>query len=210
MVTTTVDDVPARRRLRGAERRQVIEDAAVEVFATRGYDAATLGEIAAAAGVTRTVMYDHFTSKRILYLHVLGTQNAAMLRSVAAGITGSGSARDRLRATVAAYLRFAADHPAARKLLVDPIPVGDEELDAVIRGYWDARVGAVSSMLGPDLERAGLSLDSPDVAVIVELLITGVDGVAQWWARNRHVPLEQAVDSASRLLWNGMPRMGVS
>ena len=63
MTTDTV-----RRRLSGPARRQRIEAAAVEVFAERGYDATSVGEIATAAGVTRTVLYDHFRSKRELYL----------------------------------------------------------------------------------------------------------------------------------------------
>ncbi|WP_377323385.1 TetR/AcrR family transcriptional regulator [Pimelobacter simplex] len=111
-----------RRRLTAPARRERIEAAAVEVFAGRGYDAASVGAIAAAAGVSRTVLYDHFRDKRALYLHVLGTENAAMLAEVGAGITGAGAGRARMRATVAAYLSFAQQRPAARRLLVDPVP----------------------------------------------------------------------------------------
>jgi len=207
-VTTLEETASPKRRLRGSERRQRIEDAAAEVLATRGYDATTLAEIAAAAGVTRTVLYDHFSSKRVLYLHVLATQNAAMLSSVAAGITGSGGGRDRMRATVEAYLRFARDHATSRKLLVDPVPAGDDELDQVRQAYWDSRVQAVAAMLGPDLALTGVDVGSPEVAVMVELLITGVDGVAQWWTRHPDVSLEVVVEAAVRLLWNGMPNVG--
>ena len=193
-----------RRRLPAAERRQRIESAAVEVFAERGYDATTLGEIAAAAGVARSVLYDHFPDKRRLYLHVLGAESNAMLAQVADGITGAGDGRDRMRATIAAYLAYARDQPAGRRLLVDPVPSGDTELDQVIRGYRDARTQVVTTLLAPDLARAGIT--GAAVPAVVELLIAGVDGVARWWADRPAVSQDEVVESVLRLLWQGLPR----
>lgn len=203
---TTADAV--RRRLTAPARRERIEAAAVEVFAERGYDAAALGEIAAAAGVSRTVFYDHFPSKRDLYLHVLSTQNAAMLAEVGAGITGAGAGRARMHATVRAYLGFARQRPAARRLLVDPVPTGDADLDRAIATFRTARTQAVAAMLGPDLDRSGVTPGSTDATVVVELLITGTDGVARWWQENPTLDLDTVADIATRLLWNGLPRLG--
>ncbi|KRB76060.1 hypothetical protein ASE01_13570 [Nocardioides sp. Root190] len=197
-----------RRRLSAPVRRQRIEAAAVEVFAERGYDASSVGEIAVAAGVTRTVLYDHFRSKRELYLQVLESQNAAMLAEVGAGITGAGAGPDRLRSTVTAYLTFARARPASRRLLVDPIPTGDPELDRVIGAFRSARTQAVAAMLAPDLALSGVDPGSTASSVVVELLITGVDGVARWWQEHPGVTLEEVADAAARLLWNGLPRSG--
>lgn len=197
-----------RRRLSAPARRERIEAAAVEAFAARGYDATSVGEIAGAAGVSRTVLYDHFRSKRELYLHVLDTQNAAMLAEVGTGITGAGAGRDRMRATVVAYLAFARERPAARRILVDPIPTGDPELDRALHTFRSARTQAVAAMLAPDLARAGLAPGSTSAAVVVELLITGVDGVARWWQDHPGVTLEEVSDVAARLLWSGLPHLG--
>lgn len=199
-----------RRRLPAAERRRRIESAAVEAFAERGYDATTVAEVAAAAGVTRSVLYDHFRDKRRLYLHVLSTENTAMLARVADGITASGGSRDRMRATTAAYLAYTRERPAARRLLVDPVPSGDAELDQVIRGYRDARAQIVASLLAPDLARAGIATGSAELPVVVEVLISGVDGVARWWADHPEVGPDEVVDSVVRLLWQGLPRFGES
>jgi AcrR family transcriptional regulator len=206
-VVSTTEAV--RRRLSASARRERIEAAAVEVFAARGYDAASVGEIAGAAGVTRTVLYDHFPSKRELYLHVLGTQNAAMLAEVGAGITGAGAGRERMRATVAAYLSFARQRPAARRILVDPIPTGDAELDRALRTFRTARTQAVATMLGPDLARSGLPHGSTEAEVVVELLITGVDGVARWWQEHPAATLDEVTDVAAQLLWSGLPHLAM-
>ena len=52
-----------RRRLPVAERRETIVEAAGRLFGERGYDGARLDDVAAAAGVTKPVLYRHFDSK---------------------------------------------------------------------------------------------------------------------------------------------------
>ena len=197
-----------RRRLRGAERRRRVEAAAVVAFANRGYDATSLGEIASAAGVTRTVMYDHFPTKRALFLQVLASQHELMLTEIARGITSEDGPRDRVRATLAAYLEFTREHPATRRLLLDPIPSGDPELDQVVRGYLDDRADAISGLLSADLAGAGVDLGSTSLPVIVAVVSGAADGLAQWWALHPDTPFDDVVDAATRLLWNGLPRAG--
>lgn len=197
-----------RRRLRGAERRERIEAAALVTFAQRGYDATSVGDIATAAGVTRTVLYDHFPDKRALFLHVLATEHERMMTTIAAGITSEGGPRDRVRATVASYLRFTRDHPAARRLLLDPIPSGDADLDRVVRGYVEDRADAIGGLLKTDLAAAGVDLASVSLPVVVAVVSGASDGLAQWWALHPDTPLDEVLDAAVRLLWNGLPRAG--
>lgn len=60
-----------RRRMPTADRRQQLIDTARRVFATRGFDGATTKEIAAAAGVTEAVIFQHFAGKQALYDAIL-------------------------------------------------------------------------------------------------------------------------------------------
>ena len=78
----------------------------------------------------------------------------------------------------------------------------------MISAYRTARTQAVAAMLAPDLARSGLTAGSTAAAVVVELLITGVDGVARWWQDHPAATLDEVTDIASRLLWNGLPRVG--
>ncbi|HTT51299.1 MAG TPA: TetR/AcrR family transcriptional regulator [Streptosporangiaceae bacterium] len=68
-----VDDLPRRRALRRAPerqraRRQRIVGVAMEHFATRGYEAARIEEIAAAAGVSKGAVFGYFETKAGLFL----------------------------------------------------------------------------------------------------------------------------------------------
>jgi AcrR family transcriptional regulator len=55
-----------RKRMPAAERREVIVSTATEVFSERGYDGASIDEIARRSGVSAPVVYDHFASKQDL------------------------------------------------------------------------------------------------------------------------------------------------
>lgn len=201
------DAKPVRRRMSGPARRRRIEDAALAVFSAKGYGAASMAEIAEAAGVTRSVLYEHFATKRVLFLTVLGTQNAALVAHMGAAITGRGGRRTRMRATVAAYFDFAEANPTARRLLFDQTDEGDAELAAVRWGIRQTRTRAVMAMMAHDTERAGLDPRSPEAEVLIELLISSLDGVAQWWAHHPDTPRATLETMAADVLWNGLERL---
>jgi AcrR family transcriptional regulator len=72
----------------GNVRALRIEDAAARLFAEQGYAPTLLDEIAAAAGVTKPVLYRHFDSKQALYLALLRKHATRRIR------TTSGAQRD--------------------------------------------------------------------------------------------------------------------
>ena len=62
--------VPPTRLAPEERRRQLLDVACVE-FADRGFHATAMDDLALAAGVTKPVFYQHFTSKRALFVSVL-------------------------------------------------------------------------------------------------------------------------------------------
>jgi AcrR family transcriptional regulator len=61
----------AAKRLPAAERREAILEAALAVFGSASYGAATTADIAAAAGISEPILYRHFESKKALYIACL-------------------------------------------------------------------------------------------------------------------------------------------
>lgn len=85
------------------ERPEELLDAALEVFASRGYRATRLEEIADAAGVTRGTIYYYFKGKDELLTKAVETR----IRAIFSGIRAESrdpqrSAEERVRATLAA------------------------------------------------------------------------------------------------------------
>ncbi len=89
-------------------------------------------EIADAAGVTKPVLYQHFGSKRMLYLELLETVGEELLDEVAAGAAAETDPYQRVLAGFRAYFRFVAERTSAFQLLFGSgARLSDEFADAV-------------------------------------------------------------------------------
>ncbi len=205
-MSVTVTEPQPKRRLSAAARRAGILEAALEAFATRGYGATSMGEIAEAAGITRAVLYDHFDSKKDLFLALLEEQNGIFLGYVAAQITGEGSAEERMHATMDAVFRFAERSPAAWSLLFGNATHGDPEIDAAWRQVFDGRVHAVRALLAADAREAGIDSDGRTMTVMVEMLIAALVGAVESRRHNRGTTREHLVEAGTLLLWDGLSR----
>lgn len=102
---------PPVRRLPRTQRREQILAAATEAFAAAGFGSTSLGEVAAAAGVTRVILYRHFDSKSDLYQVVLDRMCARLEAHVEEPV---GGFTDN---SVDGLLAAAAESPAGFKLL---------------------------------------------------------------------------------------------
>jgi AcrR family transcriptional regulator len=113
-----------RRRLPRSERRSRILEAALEVFAGKGYRDASMAELAAAAGVTPPVLYQHFASKQELFLAVVRHQASLLATAIGdAADPTSAPLEQRVVKTATAILTFVADRPQAWRLLRTTPPV---------------------------------------------------------------------------------------
>ena len=73
---------PVARRLPADQRREQLLDVALRLFAGRGFAATTMDDIAGAAGVTKPLLYQHFASKRALYLELVDSVARDMLVAI--------------------------------------------------------------------------------------------------------------------------------
>jgi AcrR family transcriptional regulator len=169
-----------------------------------------MGTIAEAAGVTRAVLYDHFPSKKALFLAVLEEQNAIFLGHVGARITGEGSAEERMRATLDAVFSFAEQHPDAWRLLFGNATHGDAEVDAAWRTIHANRTYAVAALLARDAQEAGIDPESRRAEIMVELLISALSGGVAWWQANPGARRTELVDAAHDLLWTGLGQLSAA
>jgi AcrR family transcriptional regulator len=126
-------------RLRDAARtRKSILEAAEVLFADRGYEGASLSEIGAAAGLSRSTPSYFFGSKEELYTAVLDRAFAARQAETRAafapvhawcdGAGGPAELRSALTHAVAHYLDFLGDHPRFTRLILGEELDGGERL----------------------------------------------------------------------------------
>lgn len=191
--------VDVRKRLQPAERRARVLAAALGAFARDGYRGAAMSEIAAAAGVTKPVLYDHFPSKQALFAAVLEGVRARLLGLSSEIATQPIDPESRFRLSVESFFSFAEEHPEALRVLL-LVPKGDAEAEAVSAEVQAGASAAIAAMLAPYMAGA----EPVRVAATTEFLKHGVHALAEWWLDHPETPKETLVDVVMRAAWTGL------
>jgi AcrR family transcriptional regulator len=171
-------------------RREVIERAATEVFAERGYQGASIDEIARRSQVSAPVIYDHFTSKVDLYRRLLERHRDELLALWREHLV-PGAPPHRALET---WARYVEEHPFAWRMLFREA-TGDAAAAAVYREVHDDSRGALADVMQAD-------------DAVAELARSGLTGLAIWWQDHPEVAREQIVATAMDVLWLGLERLG--
>jgi AcrR family transcriptional regulator len=201
---------PSRRRLPAAERRVLILDAALRTFASRGYDGAAMDEIAAAAGISKAVVYDHVESKRELYTELLEEIRRDLERAVEVALDGGDppeAGESRVRAGVGAFFQYVEEHPEACRLLL--LELQGANVSAIGRALEERITNGLAETLGIDTHLFDGHPDRPlQLVILAELLKSAVHGIASWWYRHPDTPREDLVDRTVALIWPAIERAG--
>jgi AcrR family transcriptional regulator len=121
-MTPSATTEPGRRERKKQQTRQLIADTARELFVERGFEEVTVAEIARAADVAETTVFNYFPTKEDLVYWRMESFEAALL--------GAMRDRDPGESVVAAFRRFALE---PRGLLAERDPQAREELAAITR-----------------------------------------------------------------------------
>jgi len=157
-------------RAAGRQRRLTrILSAAEELFATHGFAKTTVDEIAAAAGVSKGLVYDHYPSKEALLGAVWDRLVAAWTQAVRTSKFSDGSIADAIGELLRVSLEYVRDNPLLRRIIaLDPgalIPGGRESQFSFAR---ENRAG-IEPILARGVRRGELRRDL-DVAHTVEVI----------------------------------------
>lgn len=191
-----------RRRLSAPERRELIELAAIGVFAERGYRGASMDEIAKRSGVSVPVVYDHFASKLDLYRRLLERSRNALLEMWGAHLFGEEPAEERIPRAIDAWARFVEDNRDAARMYFREA-AGDADADAVHREIRDQARVALGVLLGRLVDEPR---GQEQLEMAGEVIRSGLVGLAIWWHEHPHVPREDIVRTALDVLWSGYLR----
>ena len=100
-----------RREAVSGHKRDLILDAAKQVFTEEGLEGASLRAIAMRAGYTPAALYFHFESKEAIYAEVLKASLASLGVTVDQSVAQARSASQRLRAAAMSFFHFYAENP---------------------------------------------------------------------------------------------------
>lgn len=185
-------------RLPAAERRQQLIEIALTMFSERGMHGTSMDDIADAAGVTKPVLYQHFASKRALFLELLDDVGRHLLRAIAEATAGAASPRQQVENGLTAYFGFVADHHASFVLLFGDGSRRDEEFAAAVESVEANIADFVAALID-----AGLDDDHR------QLLAYAIVGMAEsasrrWVATGATESAQVAAGRVADLAWAGL------
>lgn len=189
-------------RLPASERKEQILDVALTVFASKGYHDAKMNDIAKLAGITKPVVYQHFASKRALYLALVEEVGNRMINSIAKATSEVSDGRSQAERGTVAFFRWVSDDKDAFRFLFDSDTRNDREFADAVRRVVDNAAESIAPLITIDLGPAHL-----------RTLAQGVVGASEGVARNLtntgvafdpNVVGKQVAD----LLWAGLRGVG--
>jgi len=197
---STTDGVRAARLPREQRRQQVLA-AALEVFSTVGFHAASMDDIADRAGVSKPVLYQHFPGKLDLYLALLDAGIEELMAASNAALTRTTDNHLRVSAMTRAYFEFIDDPAGAFRLVFE----SDLANEPAVRERVDAADQEIARQIAHVItEDTGLSDEQ------ALLLASGLQGMTQVaarrWQREEAAVISraEAADLISGLGWRGI------
>ena len=187
-----------------AARRVELLDAADRVISVAGPQA-SMRAIAAAAGVTKPILYRHFGDKGGLYGALADRYLGPLIGAVRSALVGVHNPDERVRATVDAYLRFISEQPQIYRFLIHRAfveqPAAQTAVSAAIRRLGSEVGAALRAEL--DLpEHAGTAAEALGHGIVGMVHVAG-----DWWLESQALDRTELVDHLTALLTGGLDNL---
>jgi AcrR family transcriptional regulator len=188
----------------GPQRRQQLVAVGRALFAEKGFEGTSVEEIAAKAGVSKPVIYEHFGGKEGLYAVVVDREIEALLSQITAALTEhTGNARALLEAAAMALLDYIETSTDGFRILVRDSPPGQST------GSFASLISDIASqvehILAAEFRRR--RLDPKTAPLYAQMLVGMVAIPGGWWLDSRKMKKEDVAAHLVNLAWNGLAGM---
>lgn len=203
MAGVTVASV-SQKRARGSEsrdeRRAQLLDAATEAIRAIG-PGATMEQLARAGGVTKPILYRHFTDRDGLIAAISERFATDLLTSVTTPLAGDADARDLLRSTVDGYVAFIERETNLYRFMLHQLPGRDGGYNQV-SALVDLIAKQVAVVIGSRLR--AVAGDSGAAVPWAYGIVGLVHQAGDWWVSDRSMSRAELVDYLVSMLWDGL------
>lgn len=177
-------------RLPAEQRKRQVLDAACKIFADRGFHSTSMDDIAAAVGVTKPVLYQHFDSKRSLFLELLDDVGIQLLTELSNATGAANSQRARVESGFTAYFRFVTGNESAFRLLFGAAVRNDPDFSIVAERVLDDAAEKIADLI-----------EIPGLPQHRRVLAHGLIGIAEATSRDALTDDGSALDPTLLAHW---------
>lgn len=186
-------------RLPAARRREQLLEVALHVFAARGFHQTSMNDVAEAAGVTKPVLYQHFTSKRSLYLELLELVSLRLMAAIDEATSAAAGPREQVERGLRAYFHFVVESPDEYQLMFG----GGTRRDAEFAQESARLERSIAEVIAGLITVEGLAEHDR------QLLAHGIVGLAEgatrhWLGDGLDLDADEVTDRVADLAWRGL------
>jgi AcrR family transcriptional regulator len=186
-------------RMPAAERREQLLRTAVSVFAEHGYHATSMNDVAEAAGVTKPVLYQHFSSKRELFIELLDDIGAELRDTIAKATADAAGPRQQIEQGFRAYFSFVEESTDAFRVLFGSGARRDPEFASFARAVEASIAEAISELIVVEGEPVAQSL------LLAHSIVGMTEAASRYWlAHDREPDVDELATQLSQLAWSGL------
>jgi AcrR family transcriptional regulator len=187
----------------GKARREQLLDVARALFAEKGYDMASVEEIAHRASVSKPVVYEHFGGKEGIYAVVVDREMSALLTLMTVALAEDAHPRVLLERAAGALLDYVDSSADGFRIMVRDSPV------ATSTGTFASLLSDIASQVEHIL---GLQFDlrgyDPSLAALYSQALVGMVALTgQWWLEARNPHRDEVAAHLVNLAWNGLSHL---
>jgi AcrR family transcriptional regulator len=188
------------KRLPRAVREQQMLDAAVKIFARRGFHAASMDEIAEVAGISKPMVYAYLGTKDALFLACLRREATLLLEAVASGVEPAAGPDQQLWNGLRAFFGFVGAHRDGWRVLYRQAPA---PFDSELTGMRSRIIEVVTGLLEGACAGAPVQATLNDLVPIAHALVGAAESMADWLVDHEEEPPENAATRLMNLVWLG-------
>lgn len=185
--------------------RDRIMRAAEALFAERGFEATSIGEIALRAHVNRALLYYYFEHKEDLYHQLLQEGVEKLRATVLAAVNTTTSARDAVHTFLQGYLQTTYHNPGLVRIVYREIvgaQRGDEESKALVQQFMQT-IAQLEQVMQRGIQSGELVPHDTQKSVYLLLGMTNVF-VTLTYLEQTSYPLEEIVEHIMRVFFEGL------
>ncbi|WP_285505731.1 TetR/AcrR family transcriptional regulator [Actinokineospora sp. NBRC 105648] len=187
-----------------AERERQMMTVAEDIFAERGFLAASMDDIAERCGVSKPMIYEYFGSKEGLLVACIRQARAELAKVTTDAVVGAQSAEDALRRGLVAFFEFTDARRRSWALMLRNEaavagPAAAEEIEAGRQEQVEIDIALFTAFL-PDAPRR-------DLEAAAQIVVGACERLSLWYVNEDEVSAEQAADYLMRTLWTGLGAM---
>ena len=161
-----------------------------------------MDEIAAEAGVSKPVLYRHFSDKSDLYVAVGEWGTDLLMARLAPAFAEEGSPNQRIRRLLDVYLRVIEEYPDLYRFVVRRTFADRALRDDPVTTEKTVIANSLSRLLGDYLRALGL--DSGGVEAWSHGIVGLVQASGDWWLERHSMSRENLTDYLAQIIWHAI------